>query len=83
MLDRISSTETELDKLGARRELLEERIRVCETQIKVSGQLIDQLLEGGYKDGLRREVKETHERRAHTGGVVRTDRLYEFHRETY
>jgi molecular chaperone DnaK len=65
MLDRISSTEMELEKLAARRELLEERIKVFETQIGVSGQLIDQLLETGYKDGLRREVRETHERRAH------------------
>jgi molecular chaperone DnaK len=64
MLDRISSTETELDKLAARRDLLEERIRVCATQIEVSGQLIDQLLEGDYKDGLRREIQEIHERRA-------------------
>jgi molecular chaperone DnaK len=65
MLDRISSTEMELDKLAARRELLEERIRTCETQIKVTGQLIEQLLETGYKDGLRRAVKETLERKAH------------------
>ena len=65
MLDRMSSTDIELEKLAARRELLEERIKVFETQIGVSGQLIDQLLETSYKDGLRREVRETHERRAH------------------
>jgi hypothetical protein len=34
------------------------------TQIEVNSPLIDQLLEGSYKDGLRREINEIHERRA-------------------
>jgi len=65
MLDTISSTDSELEKLAARREVLEERIEICDTQIKVTGQLMDRMLESGYKDGLRDAVKETQERKAH------------------
>jgi hypothetical protein len=62
--DEISTTEIELDKLAAKRDFLEDRIRQLTTQIEVNSPLIDQLLEGSYKDGLRREINEIHERRA-------------------
>jgi molecular chaperone DnaK len=62
--DEISSTEIELDKLTAKRDSLEDRIRRLTTQIEVNSPLIDRLLEGGYKDGLRHQINEIQEQRA-------------------